>query len=199
MVADMFSKYLLVRKLPNSTSTAVCIELFIIFTELGLPHTIWSDNGPCYISKEFQQFLQHYSMHQTGSTNHPRSNGFAERMVGVTKKLMDKARKEGKPWISGLFDYRVTPQASSIALPLQLMTQCMPREKHQLQLPSALGAPNTGAHQEARKQQAWKGVSGATPRYTSLDATQATCNMGTCSSGKPNRCTKFLLNNARKW
>ena len=62
-------------------------------------------------------------------------------MVGVAKKLMDKAGKEGKPWISGLFDYRVTPQSGSIASPLQLMTQCTPREKNLPQLPSALGAP----------------------------------------------------------
>ena len=52
--------------------------------------------------------------------------GFIERLGGVAKKLMDKAGKEGKPWISGLFDYRVTPQPGSIASPLQLMTQCTP-------------------------------------------------------------------------
>ena len=105
MVADMFSRYIIVRKLPNSTSTAVCIELSMIITELGLPHIIKSDNGPCYSSKEFQQFLQCSSItHQTSSPNHPRSNGFTERMVGVAKKLMNKAESEGKPWISGLFD-----------------------------------------------------------------------------------------------
>ena len=80
-------------------------------------------------------------MHQTSSPNHPRSNGFIGRMVGVAKKVMDKARKEGKPWISGLFDYRVTPQSGSIASPLQLMTQHTPRERNLPQLPSALGAP----------------------------------------------------------
>ena len=58
IVADVFSKYFLVRKLVNSTSTAVCVELATIATELGLPHIIRSDNGPCYNSKEFQQFLQ---------------------------------------------------------------------------------------------------------------------------------------------
>ena len=110
IVADVFSKYIIVRKLPNSTSAAVCTELSMIVTELGLPHIIRSDNGPCYNSKEFQQFLQCYNIvHQTSSPNHPRSNGFVERMVGVAKKLMDKAGKEGKPWISGLFNYRVTP------------------------------------------------------------------------------------------
>ena len=142
IVADIFSKYILVRKFPNSTSATVCIDLSMIVTELGLPHTIKSDNGPCYSSREFQQFLQCYSItHQTSSPNQPRSNGFIERMVGVTKKLMDKARKEGKLWISGLFDYRVTPQSGSIASPLQLMTQHTLREKNLPQLPSALGAP----------------------------------------------------------
>ena len=75
------------------------------------------------------------------SPNHPRSNGFIERMVRVAKKLMDKAGKEGKPWISGLFDYRVTPQSGSIASPLQLMSQHIPKEKNLPQFPSALGAP----------------------------------------------------------
>ena len=58
IVADIFSKYFLVRKLANSTSAAICAELATTVTELGLPHIIRSDNGPCYNSKEFQQFLQ---------------------------------------------------------------------------------------------------------------------------------------------
>ena len=70
IVADVFSKYILVRKLSNSISAAMCIELSMIVTELGLPHIIRSDNGPCYKSKEFQQFLQHYSItHQTSIPN----------------------------------------------------------------------------------------------------------------------------------
>ena len=75
-------------------------------------------------------------------------------MVGVAKKLMDKAGKEGKPWISGLFHYRVTPQLGSIASPLQLMTQSTPREKNIPQLPSALGASEMHqTHQELIKRQ----------------------------------------------
>ena len=45
IVADVFSKYIIVGKLPNSTSAAMCIELSIIVTELGLPHITRSDNG----------------------------------------------------------------------------------------------------------------------------------------------------------
>ena len=102
IVGDVFSKYIIVRKLPNSTSAAVCIELSMIVTELGLPHIIRSDNVHATISKNSSNFCN--VTHQTSSPNHPRSNGFIERMIGVAKKLMDKAGKEGKPWISGLFD-----------------------------------------------------------------------------------------------
>ena len=101
IVVNVFSKYFLVKKLANSSSAAVCAEIATIVTELGLPHIIRSDNGPCYNSKEFQQLLQCYNItHQTSSPHHPRSNGFVERMVGVAKKLMDKAGSKGKPWIS---------------------------------------------------------------------------------------------------
>ena len=155
IVTDVFSKYFIVRKLPNSTSAAVHAELSMIVTELGLPKIIRSDNGPCYNSKEFQQFLQCYNItHQTSSPNLPRSNGFVERMVAVAKKLMDKAGNEGKPWISGLFDYRVTPQSGSIASPLQLLTQCTPREKNLSQLPSTLGTQEMyQTHQKLMKRQ----------------------------------------------
>ena len=62
---------------------------------------------------------------------------------------MDKAGKEGKLWISGLFDYRVTPQSGSIASLLQLLTQHPPREKNLPQLPSILGAQGMyQTHQE---------------------------------------------------
>ena len=133
IVADVFSKYFLVRKLANSTSAAVCAEISTIVTELGLPH-IMSDNGPCYNSKEFQQLLQRYSItHHTSSPHHPRSNGLIERMVGVAKEVKGN-------WISGLYEYRVTPQSGSIASPLQLITQCTPREKDLPQLLSTLGA-----------------------------------------------------------
>ena len=155
MVTDVLSKYFLVRKLANSTSAAVCAEIATIVTELGLPHIIRSDNGPCYNSKEFQQLLQCYNItHHTSSPHHPRSNGFIERMVAVAKELMDKTRSEGKPWISGLYEYRVTPQSGSIASPLQLITQPTPREKDLPQLPSTLGAQEMyETHQELIRRQ----------------------------------------------
>ena len=202
IVADVFSKYFLVRKLANSTSAAICAELATIVTELGLPHIIRSDNGPCYNSKEFQQFLQCYNItHHTSSPHHPRSNGFVERMVRVAKKLMDKAGKEGKLWISGLYEYRVTPQSGSIASPLQLITQHTPREKDLPQLPSTLGAQEMyQTRQELMKRQ------GNKPERNYIELTPGTpvwiqhrqYNLGTSNSCKP-MYHKLLLDHAREW
>ena len=99
--------------------------------------------------------LQCYNItHHTSSPHHPRSNGFVERMVGVAKKLMDKAGSEGKPWISGLYEYRVTPQSGSIASPLQLITQRTPRKKDLPQLQSTLEAQDMyQTHQELIRRQ----------------------------------------------
>ena len=159
LAADIFywkrMDFLIVRKLINSTSAAVCAEIATIETELGLPHIIRSDYGPCYNSKEFQQLLQCYNITpHTSSPHHPRSNGFVERMVGVAMKLMDKAGSEGKLWISGLYEYSVTPQSGSIASPLQLITQHTPREKDLPQLSSTLGAQEMyETHQELIRRQ----------------------------------------------
>ena len=62
IVADVFSKYIIVRKLPNSTSAAMCIELAMIVTDLGLPHVIRSDNSLCYNSRvpTVLAMLQHH-------------------------------------------------------------------------------------------------------------------------------------------
>ena len=103
IVGDYFSKYLIVRKLPNSSTHAVIKELRLIFTEFGRPFVLRSDNGPCYASREFQNFLQFYQVgHITSSPHHPQSNGFAEALVGIAKKLMEKSIKHGKLWNYGL-------------------------------------------------------------------------------------------------
>ena len=53
VIGDYFSKYLIIRRLPNSSSHTVIKELGLVFTELGRPFVLRSDNGPCYTSKEF--------------------------------------------------------------------------------------------------------------------------------------------------
>ena len=109
LVVDYFSKYLLMRKIHNSTTSAVIKVLGMIFSEFGKPQIFRSDNGPCYSSQEFKFFMQNWSVeHRTSSPHYPQSNGLAESMVKVSKNLIDKAVTQDLPWNQLLLDYRCT-------------------------------------------------------------------------------------------
>ena len=109
VIGDYFSKYLIVRRLPNSSSHVVIKELGLVFTELGRPFVLRSDNGPCYSSREFHNFLSFYQVdHITSNPHHPQSNGFAEALVGIAKKPDGKICERGKTvelWSFTIQDY----------------------------------------------------------------------------------------------
>ena len=122
VVVDYFSKYLIVRKIPNSTSSAVIKELGMIFSEFGKPQIFRSDNGPCYSSQEFKFFMQNWLIeHRTSSPHYPQSNGLAESMVKVSKNLIEKAVRQELPWNQLLLDYRCTPISSEIPSPAEIL------------------------------------------------------------------------------
>ena len=122
VVVDYFSKYLIVRKIPNSTSSAVIKELGMIFSEFGNPLVFRSDNGPCYSSQEFKFFMQNWLVeHRTSSPHYPQSNGLAESMVKVSKNLIEKSIKQDLPWNRLLLDYRCTPISSEIPSPAEIL------------------------------------------------------------------------------
>ena len=123
VLGDYFSKFLIVRKLPSSTSSAVCKEISNIFTEFSKPYTVRSDNGPCYASKEFKELMEHFQVQYVTSSPHfPQSNGFAEAMVKIAKKPMDHSTLKRKPWNFGLMEYRCTPLTGKIPSPLEFLT-----------------------------------------------------------------------------
>ena len=122
VVVHYFSKYLFVRKIHNSTSSAVIKELGMIFSEFGKPQIFRSDNGPCYSSQEFKIFMQNWSIeHRTSSPHYPQSNGLAESMVKVSKSLIEKAVLKDLPWNRFLLDYRCTPISSKIPSPAEIL------------------------------------------------------------------------------
>ena len=122
VVVDYFSKYLLMRKIPNSTSSAVIKELGMIFSEFRKPQVFRSDNGPCYASQEFRFFMQNWAIkHRTSSPHYPQSNGLTESMVKVSKNLIEKAVLQDLPWNQLLLDYRCTPISSEIPSPVEIL------------------------------------------------------------------------------
>ena len=155
VIRDYLSKYLIVRRHPISSTHVVIKELGLVFTELGRPFVLRSDNRPCYSSREFHNFLSFYQVdHITSSPHYPQSNGFAEALVGITKKLMEKSVKEGKPWNYCLLQYRTTPISSTLPSPLEMLIGRRPHSSLP-QLPSSIGKnmETSRIHQELLRRQ----------------------------------------------
>ena len=122
VLVDYLSKFPVVRKLPNSTTEAVKKELHAIFLEFGIPFVLRSDNGPCYASEDFKAFLQKSRVvHYTSSPHYPQLNGLAEATVKLSKRLIEKAVLQGKPWNALLLQHRITPLSSDIPSPAEIL------------------------------------------------------------------------------
>ena len=155
VLIDYFSKFLIVRKLHNSTSSAVIKELGLIFSEFGKPFILRSDNGPCYTSSEFQFFLKEWEIQGiTSSPYYHQSNGLAESMVKTSKTLIEKALQQHKPWFWLLNEHRVTPLSDTIPSPAEILFGRRCRSNLSL-LPSQLMNPRISKQREeiARKEQ----------------------------------------------
>ena len=58
-----------------------------MFSRLGIPTKIMSDNGECYAGKEFQTFCDSNDIqHLTSSPRYPQSNGPAEKCIRIVEQ-----------------------------------------------------------------------------------------------------------------
>ena len=81
-----------------------------IFSRLGIPEEIISDNGPQYASKSFEKFAKTWGFkHTTSSPYYPRANGLAERYVQVVKDLLEKTKQDDKDPYLAMLEHRNTP------------------------------------------------------------------------------------------
>ena len=114
--------FLIVRKLPNSTSNAVIKELELIFTEFGKPFILCSDNRPCYVSQEFQFFMNDWNIKSiTSSPYFDQSNGLTESMVKTSKNLIEKSLQLNKPWFYLLHEHHIAPISENIPSPSEIL------------------------------------------------------------------------------
>ena len=132
-----------------SPSSSVTIDLLrSVFAQFGLPETIVSDNGSCFVSEEFQQFLKSNGVKQVNSAPyHPSSNGLAERAVQIVKKGLKKTTDGTiKSRIARvLFAYRNTPHCTTGNSPAKLLLG------RQLRTRLDLLKPNTAAQVESKQ------------------------------------------------
>uniref|UniRef100_A0A5S6Q0K3 RNA-directed DNA polymerase n=1 Tax=Trichuris muris TaxID=70415 RepID=A0A5S6Q0K3_TRIMR len=86
VVVDAHSKWLEVIPMRNTVSTCVTKRLRGLFAIFGLPKAIVSDNGPQFVSEEFEAFCDNNNItHIKTTPYHPKTNGLAERTVCLFK------------------------------------------------------------------------------------------------------------------
>ena len=123
IVVDAFSKWPEVFRMKEATAGATISNLRTLFTRLGLPRIIVSEDGPQFSSREFATFLQANGIrHFCSAPYHPQSNGLAERFVQTFKRAY--AAGAGEPQIRidrFLFKYRASVNATTGVTPAQLL------------------------------------------------------------------------------
>lgn len=110
VIIDYYSNFPEMALLANSSSACVITHTKSIFARHGIPHTVVSDNGPCFSSKEWQKFAVQYDFrHVTSSPHYAQSNGQAEKGVHILKQLLKKAADSSADPYLALLSYRASP------------------------------------------------------------------------------------------
>ena len=84
--------------------------------------TLRSDIGPQFSSNGFRKLADEYGFrHVTSSPHCPRSNGFVESQVKITRKFLTKAKKSGLDAALALHCLRTTPIDGKSTSPAELL------------------------------------------------------------------------------
>ena len=138
LVVDSHSKWLEVKIMPSTTSTATIEKLRDMFARYGIPDRLVSDNGPQFVSNEFSQFMSLNGIkHSLVAPYHPRSNGQAERFVQTFKQYI---KAEGTQNIKQnlarfLLSYRTTQNTMTGRTPAELLLNRRPKTRLDLLKP----------------------------------------------------------------
>ena len=125
-VIDLFSSFPIVVEVQTTAHHYVLPKLDSIFSLMGFPEDIRSDNGPPFQGHQFQEFCKQYGIHHTKTTPEwPQANGKIENFNKNLRKLIQKSFIGNTNWNSELNNflraYRNAPQCSSLVAPAELV------------------------------------------------------------------------------
>ena len=124
VIIDAHTKWLEAIPLRGAISQLTIQQLRTIFSRFGLPDTVVTDNGTCFVSSEFEQFLSENGIHHWKTAPyHPASNGLVEKAVQILKQGLKKIKNGSmeERLAKLLFNYRITLQSTTGTSPAQLL------------------------------------------------------------------------------
>ena len=96
IATDAFSKWPEVTIMTNTSSSKSIAAFRKMFARNGISRELVSDNGPQFVSHEFQLFTRNSGIrHIRSSPYHPASDGAAERVVQTVKRALTAGEKDG--------------------------------------------------------------------------------------------------------
>ena len=99
ILVDYFSRFPIVEILKSKTSANIISKLFKIFSVLGLPEILTSENGGQFISNEIESYLKiNGIIHNKTTLLWLQENGQVERINRVIKKAVQYTVNEGRNW-----------------------------------------------------------------------------------------------------
>ena len=126
VVVDYFSQFFEVAVTKSVTSGKMISCLEAMFATHGLPLSIKTDNGPQFVSEEFEVYLRDNNIeHRTSTPLWPQANGEVERQNRSLLKAMRVVHSEGRDWRKELqkflLGYRSTPHTTTGVSPAKLL------------------------------------------------------------------------------
>lgn len=98
-ICDPFTKYVIVRAVPNTKTKPVVDMLNDLSSFFGLPQTVITDRGTAFTSAIFTKYcLDNNIKHIKNAVRTPRANGQVERVNGSILSFLRTTNEEPKVW-----------------------------------------------------------------------------------------------------
>lgn len=129
VIVDYFSRWIEAIKITSKSSTTIIHKLKEVFSRFGIPKTVISDNVPLN-SQEFKHFSCEWGFEiVTSSPYYPKSNGLAEKGVGIVKNMLKKCHETKGDLQLYLLNYRNSPVANLDVSPSELLNSRLMRSR----------------------------------------------------------------------
>lgn len=134
VLVDYYSRYVEVEVMTKADAQETIKRLRKIFARFGFPLSMQADNGPQFISQEFEDYCERNNIHLNhGIPYWPQQNGEVERQNRSLLKRIKISQQEKSDWLEDLQEYllmyRSTPHTVTLKTPSEMMFTWNIRDK----------------------------------------------------------------------